>query len=196
MTQTRVGSAARRLASTTRGRSARDAASGQGRIRDRDCNGSNFVTFRRCSVVDNGQTLVFRYPSGDQYRVPLGYLLRWFHEPHYRRTTRGLVDWSGKKWDRKAVAAAKRCRRIIQGFVCLVEFDTGDAVEVAWDTVLMCCEPRYEHFGGLTDESRALFPRLFRKWRPVHVPPRGHQRSGANVRRRGATASSSRPSSL
>jgi len=35
----------------------------------------------------------------------------------------------------------------------------GKQHDVPWDTVLMACEPRYEHFGGLTSHSKELTKR-------------------------------------
>ena len=49
-----------------------------------------------------------------------------------------------------------RTRRMIDGSIIRVYLSDGRVFEVPWDTVLMTCEPRYEHFGGLTKKSKAM----------------------------------------
>ena len=42
-----------------------------------------------------------------------------------------------------------------------VYLDNGEIYDVAWDMILMACEPAYEHFGGLTEDSKEFISRWF-----------------------------------
>lgn len=107
-------------------------------ISDRNVHLLGYSRFQRSGVLRGGAGVRFMYPSGAVYDVPRLYLAAWFNtlpRPTPRiRATRMLAD----------------------GRVIRVYFSRGHSVDVAWDTVLMACEPAYEHFGGLTPGSRRL----------------------------------------
>ena len=107
-------------------------------ILDRKVHLQGYSRFQRSGVLRGGTGVRFVYPSGAIYDVPKAYLASWFETLPQRtpriRATRVLAD----------------------GVVTRVYFSGGHSVDVAWDTVLMACEPAYEHFGGLTSESRRL----------------------------------------
>jgi hypothetical protein len=59
-----------------------------GKIRDRTSVAQGFSTFSRSSV--SAEDLLVEYPSGALYRIPLGYLLCWYDEPHHSSKAPGL----------------------------------------------------------------------------------------------------------
>ena len=90
--------------------------------------------------------LVFAYPSGNCYRVPLDYLLRWYAEPPPHQE--GVMAGG----DVRVI----RSRKISGGHLVRIYLSDGRQLDIAWDVVLMACEPLYEHYGGLTQESKEL----------------------------------------
>ena len=115
-----------------------------------------FSRFASSSIEENGRVIVFVYPSGDRYRVPVSYLLQWYDRSHDQGVAIPVGD-----------GRAIRSRKISDGHMVRVFMSDGKKIDVAWDVVLMACEPRYEHYGGLTQESKALVSR--RQARP-HLP--------------------------
>jgi hypothetical protein len=79
----------------------------------------------------------------------------------YTRSSNGWVEARSDDRFPPSPILALRCRRLDDGSVVRVYLSSGHAVDVVWDTVLMACEPAYEHFGGLTEESRI---KTFRYW--------------------------------
>jgi hypothetical protein len=116
------------------------------KIRDRTLHKQGFGEFSASSVVSGGKAIAFSYPSGMRYIVPLEYILSWF----------------GSSGRGEEPANATRSRRLSGGRLVRVYLSDGKYLDVAWDTVLMACEPLYEHYGGLTQESKALTTR----WKP------------------------------
>ena len=117
----------------------------QAKIRDLDLAALGFSCFRSSSVESQGTHVRFRYPSGAEYRVSLRYLLQWF--PGLGRAQPAL--------------RADASRTIASHAIVRVFLSNGNAVDVAFDTVLMACEPSYEHFGGLTPLARRVVQRAF-----------------------------------
>src|SRR5436305_6136622 len=113
-----------------------------------------FSRFLSSSIKEDGFVIEFLYPSGDRYRVPIDYLLQWYGGFHHQRKAKAAAD-------RRAI----RSRKISDGHLVRVFMSDGRTFDVAWDVVLMACEPRYEHYGGLTQESKALVSRW--QMRPV-----------------------------
>jgi hypothetical protein len=99
-----------------------------------------FGLFSTSAVIDGGKAVAFEYPSGTRYIVPLEYIMSWFAE-------------SQPSEDMPVVI---RSRRFSDGHLIRIYLSNGRYFDVAWDTVLMACEPAYEHYGGLTAASRAL----------------------------------------
>lgn len=122
-------------------------------IRDRTLHKQGFGGFSASSVVSGGRAIVFFYPSGSRYTVSLRYILSWFSESQQREVP----------------SKAIRSRRISDDHLVRIYFPNGKFLDVAWDTVLMACEPRYEHYGGLTEESKALTKDWFQKLDSVKV---------------------------
>jgi len=128
---------------------------GSRRIRDRDVCAGNYAVFSQCETLHNGRLIRFRYPSGDIYDVSLRDILSWYDHPHYLWTSAGVKAWPcGKTRMVTPVLHAKMVRRVLRGHALRVYMSNHTAYDVAWDTVLMACEPRYEWFGGLTAEIR------------------------------------------
>jgi len=127
----------------------------KGLLLDKNMDMYNYVNFKECQVLENGTRVQFVYANGVSYNVPLEYILSWFYEPHYILDNGKLKDWDDTKFsvDAENVHALK-CRRVRDWAVIRIYLSNSTAYDVVWDTVLMSCEPNYEHFGGLTIESR------------------------------------------
>src|ERR1041384_312283 len=106
------------------------------RILDGTVHLRGFSRFKRSTLLRGGEGVRFVYPSGTAYDVPTGYLVRWFDMPAGHKTR------------------IRATRVIAGGMITRVYLTGGGSVDVAWDTVLMACEPAYEHFGGLTARSQ------------------------------------------
>ncbi len=125
------------------------------RIRDRNISPKDYGAFGKCSVLHKGRMIRFTMAGGTIYDVPLVYFLQWHDEPHYVYSKgrwvayRGLAGQARIRLD----AAFTKCRRVMGGRAVRVYLGKC-AYFVPWDTVLMACERDYEHFGGLTKESR------------------------------------------
>jgi hypothetical protein len=107
-------------------------------ITDRKVHLLGYSRFKRSAVLSEGTCVRFVYPSGAIYDVPRAYLSTWF----------GTIPLPTPR--------IRASRVLADGMITRVYFRGGHSVDVAWDTVLMACEPAYEHFGGLTPESRRL----------------------------------------
>jgi hypothetical protein len=111
--------------------------------------------FSRSAVLDDGKAVKVVMRSGAQYILPTGLLMDIFEG--YRRAPQAVSS------PRRVV----RTRRLKDERAVLVTLDNGERLTLPWDTVLMACEPRFEHFGGLTDKSRAIT----QKWWPSSDRP-------------------------
>jgi len=127
----------------------------KGKLLDKNMDMYNYVTFKSCQVLENGTRVQFVYANGVSYNVPLEYILSWFSEPHFVLENGKLKDWNETKFsiDTKNVYALK-CRRVFEREAVRIYLSNNTANDVLWDTILMACEPNYEHFGGLTSESK------------------------------------------
>ncbi len=131
------------------------------KILDRKVSVDNYCSFRGCEVTQNGKAI--RFIIYDTiYEVPLKYLTQWFSMPHYifrKGTIKVLTETEAYKG--KAPSSIIKCRRVRKNSMIRVYFNNFTAVDVVWDTVLMACEKRYEHFGGLTKKSKEIIKRGF-----------------------------------
>ncbi len=99
----------------------------------------------------------FVFQSGARYDVPVDYLLLWY-EGYRGDHNREL----GRPFDSsREPTTATKTRRLRDGHVVRVYLDNGEIYDVAWDMILMACEPAYEHFGGLTEDSKEFISRWF-----------------------------------
>lgn len=119
-----------------------------GVLRDSSLAKRGFGAFSGSSVAEHGQVVEFRYPSGDRYAVPVEYIRSW--------SERNEDNASGTACAGLKDVTALRVRRLAEGHLVRIYFADGSRQDIAWDTVLMACEPLYEHFGGLTEKSRNL----------------------------------------
>ena len=138
------------------------------KILDKHVSSENFAKFSRCKSINSGRGVKFCYPSGDTYEVSLPRILSWFARPHYIRTVVGVKDWPADlAFTVNLEVRITSLRRVLRGHALRI-YTTGGAIfDVAWDTVLMACEPRYE-----------WFERAKRQWTlenspTVEVEPRG-----------------------
>jgi hypothetical protein len=91
---------------------------------------------------------------GDSYEVPLKYMLKWFAKPHYRYRNKNFEKWENNFQVSDSNRIIVACESVLKNGAIRVILNDSSVYEVAWDTVLMACEERYEHFGGLTEESK------------------------------------------
>lgn len=112
-------------------------------IVDRRAGTEGWTTFSRASVGPEGRSVEVEYSNGVRYLIPAAYIVRW-----------GIQGESSKP--PRTTARVLRVRRARRSQVVRVTFSDGTKGDMVWDTVLMACEPSYEHYGGLTKESRAL----------------------------------------
>lgn len=142
------------------------------RFLDRHLYRLGLYRFSQTSLQNQGKAVRFDYPADLSYCVPLEYLLAWFSAPHYvlnrRRRARPLEEIHSLELEgwKEAVERIRRVRLILEGRCARIYFNDQAICDVAWDTPLMACEPRYEHFGGLTPESKALTEAYYERLGP------------------------------
>lgn len=138
-------------------------ATGNGiRLLDRTLARQGFGNFARSSKVNGGRSVRFEYPSGARYDVPVEFLLDWFPREEAEKAAQSRV-----------LPTVERVRTGPEGDLVRVHLSDGKVLEVAWDTVLMACEPLYEHYGGLTEESRKLTRAGEERYGSLRVEMRG-----------------------
>ena len=137
------------------------------------------AAFSAARILSGGSIIRFTYPAGLSYDVPTPYVVSWFAEPHYVRVGGRWHEASGGWPSGSGQAFAVRTRLTLDGCVARVYLSNDCAVEVAWDTVLMACEPAYEHFGGFSTRGRTLIFAYWRKWLGKWFGGGAYERSGA-----------------
>lgn len=130
------------------------------KLRDRTLVRQGFGRFAGTSRGAEGDAILFVYPSGVKYRVPLSYVLNWFDNS---------AESDGQQAVDDEVISVVRTRTLVDGHLARIYLSDGRRMDVAWDTVLMACEPLYEHFGGLTEQSRELAHRWYNPNAPFRV---------------------------
>ena len=126
------------------------------RILDSEVDSSNYARFESCRHSPTAKKLIFRFPCGDTYTVTIADFLLWFRAPHYCRRRGRLVAWEeGKPYVPPADVQVIGVRKVCRGHAIRVQMGDGTVYDVAWDTVLMACEPRYEWFGGLPEQVKS-----------------------------------------
>jgi hypothetical protein len=129
-------------------------------LKDRELTRYGFGCFASSSIGDQGRAVVFRFPSGAEYKVPLEYLIRWFVMPEQDEENDTTLRF---------VRSRRRDPHLVRVFL-----SDGRRYDVAWDTVLMACEPRYEHFGGLTSYFKEIAPRWLESHGPFRTDEKGY----------------------
>jgi hypothetical protein len=126
------------------------------RITDDMIDFSNYANFIDCQIQEDGKCVEFIYANSSKYKVPIEYLVLWFSNPHYHVTNNELVEFNeSQHQNSKKLLRATKWELILAGTA--IRLYLGDLVyEIPWDTVLMASEPKYEHFGGLTDKSKKI----------------------------------------
>ena len=132
------------------------------KILDKNIDSTNYAGFKKCSILDSGDRIKFVYACGAYYDVPIEYILMWFANPHYIVKNGRVNEWDETKYtfDQKNIKALK-CHKVKDSFALRIYLSNSTAFDIAWDTVLMACEPSYEHYGGLTVE----FKNIVKGWR-------------------------------
>jgi hypothetical protein len=121
-------------------------------IKDRTLRLQGFGRFSSSSRTDNGLSILFQYPSGARYKVSLAFVLKWCGDSREEDTE--------SAYRKEQVSVVLRTRIFSDGHFVRTYLSDGRRCDIAWDTVLMACEPLYEHYGGLTGESK----KLTREW--------------------------------
>jgi hypothetical protein len=144
---------------------------GYARILDKDIYPKNYGSFKHCRIDNQGKTITFVMACGASYSVPLKYFLKWNTYPHYVLRKGRLRPWDGAPTpSHEGIVSFSRCRRTLSNTAVNVYLSNGSVYQVPWDTVLMACEEKYEHFGGLTEESK----RIVTGWFAGHRKNRCH----------------------
>jgi hypothetical protein len=119
------------------------------RIMDRTLVKQGLGKFAHSSKSESGKSVLFTYPSGAKYTVPLEFILKWFKSLPGEGADSQVVREDN-------LPIVLRTRTISDGHIVRVYLSNARQYDVVWDTVLMACEPLYEHYGGLTEQSREL----------------------------------------
>jgi len=118
------------------------------RILDKNIDDSNFAKFKSCSITSDKRHLVFQYPNNARYRVSLLKIISWFKTPNYQIHNGRLRKWRATFLTNKHPIAITT-RPILGSRSIRLYLSDNRVYDVAWDTVLMGCESRYEWFGGI-----------------------------------------------
>jgi hypothetical protein len=113
-------------------------ASTQGQLDDDYFFNKRFPVLVNAEIDRVNKNLRVTYGAGPTYSVPLDYVDTW-----YDRGPHEVV--SPESSDLPSVVVGDG------GTFLQLTLEGGSLYIVAWDTILMACEPDYEYFGGLTD---------------------------------------------
>lgn len=115
------------------------ASTGNGLISDRDVNRLGLLRFRAASISLDKRTIEVCYEGPYCYKIPIEYILSWY--------TKGPHEMA-EALDRCSVEVMEDPEEVE------LRLEDGSIYRIAWDVVLMACEPTYEHFGGFTEYSK------------------------------------------
>ncbi len=113
-------------------------------ILDSTAEAQGFTDFSRSCVLDSGRKVLVCYRSEASYVISCEYLMKWFETEQVREDRPG------------ARLQIRKSRVISRGQQIRVWFHDGSIRDINWDSVLMACEPKYEHYGGFTVNSRQV----------------------------------------
>lgn len=133
-------------------------------IHDEQITFANYASFQSCEPVRGGKAVKFVMACGNSYTVGLPYLARWFLGPDCTAEVSRTSRTSGPTSRGPSAIRAIKCRRTLMRTAVRVYLNDGRVYVVPWDTVLMACEKEYEHYGGLTRESKKLTNRMARRY--------------------------------
>lgn len=122
-------------------------------IRDKYVASNGWLTFSASNVINYGKAIRVKYTNGKQYEIPLPYILTWGCE---------LLTKASRRCSKLRIL---RTRRVTDSSAISIALNDGLKFQIAWDTVLMFCEPTYEHSGGLTKQFRGLIKSNWQKFR-------------------------------
>jgi hypothetical protein len=74
-------------------------------------------TFEGSSVVNAGRTVRFRFAAGVSYDVPIDFMVSWFDQTQYTRSSSGWVEARSDDRFPPSPILALRCRRLDDGSV-------------------------------------------------------------------------------
>ncbi len=158
-------------------------------IFDKHISFKNFATFKQCQILANGRAIRVIFACGARYDIPVRYVLQWSPHPHYMLINGELKEWEdgSPHPDVREDMLFVKCERIVWRTAIRVSLNNDTLYEIPWDTVLMACEPRYEHFGGWTTDSRKIVDAWHRNIREQAPETRLYARKlrvyNVNVRR-------------
>jgi hypothetical protein len=127
------------------------------KIFDKDITVLNYANFKHCLIRNHGKSITFTLACGAEYDVPIEYFLKWNNHPHYVIVGEELIEWEKSiKSPEEEMPIFSKWWKVLSDTAVRVCLSNDAVYEIPWDTVLMACEKRYEHFGGLTNESRLV----------------------------------------
>ena len=116
-------------------------------IFDKNITLNDFASFQKCKILDEGKVIEFQMANGMSYKVQLSKIEKWFLIPS------GYFDNSKAKLKKDCPGLHNkkivRIRRILRRSAIRIYLSDHSFYDVAWDAVLMACEPHYEHYGGI-----------------------------------------------
>ncbi|MCD4780547.1 MAG: hypothetical protein K8S27_08385 [Candidatus Omnitrophica bacterium] len=118
------------------------------KIYDKDINFSNYGSFKKTILSKDGISITFIFTCNDNYVVKISSLKKWFKSPHYILQEGKLINFNRRLHVVKDAKKIIKIRCILLRTAIRIYFDNNAVNDVCWDTVLMACEPRYEHYGG------------------------------------------------
>ncbi len=135
-------------------------------IEDEDIVERGYTRFNYAAAIENGTSVQFGYDSGAQYIVPLKVILGWYEDSKGEETRIAPRDSAAP-----APTSIVECSVVDEFDRNLVRIllDNEDTYDIAWDVVLMACEPSYEHFGGFTEKKHEQTRRVLETEGPFRV---------------------------
>ena len=119
------------------------------RIFDKNINFENYATFKECEILGDRKGVKFIMANNISYDVPLSLLKKWFKEPHYYFEKNKMKNFNPKAHKTSNKEKVLKVRRVLKNTALRIYLTDGAVYDVAWDVVLMACEPLYEHYRGV-----------------------------------------------
>jgi len=127
-------------------------------LTDADFSLNDMPFIRGAEAVENRSAVRVTLSHGQSYEIPIMYLQLWYSEgPHE-------ISREPRKLEVKIVG---------DGDLLRVRLPDGSVYLVAWDVILMACEPDYVHFGGLTEYSKSTTKEWYEKIGPFYLQDSG-----------------------
>lgn len=137
------------------------------KILDSNVVDEGWTVFKNASIEDEGTSMVFEFASGAVYRVPLKVLLGWYDG--FRGTHNSDSDVKPDLDQQPTAIVECMLDQETQFNAVRMALDNGEIYIIAWDVVLMSCEPRYQYFGGFNRASQESTAANFEMFGPFRI---------------------------